>query len=197
LFVRPFLIQKNMACDLTLGFLEACKDKVGGINNIYLINYDDLVIGDVGYNATDTDVITTLGADVPAFKYELKAATNTFEQTVNSSRDNGTTFFEQTLNIVLKGMSKEKNKELKLLAYGRPVVLIEDNNGNLLLAGLEHGMDVSGGTFATGGAMGDLNGYSLTLSGMEKVPANFCIPTTGTTVAEKLSNLGLDVTVGV
>ena len=186
-----------MACDLSKGFLEACKDKVGGINNIYLINYDDLVIGDVTYDVTDTDVITELGTDVPAFKYELKAATNTFEQTVNSSRDNGTTFFEQTLNIVLKGMSKEKNKELKLLAYGRPVVLIEDNNGNLLLAGLEHGMDVSGGTFATGGAMGDLNGYSLTLSGMEKVPANFCIPAAGTTVAEKLSNLGLDVTVGV
>ena len=94
-------------------------------------------------------------------------------------------------------MSKEKNKELKLLAYGRPVVLIEDNNGNLLLAGLEHGMDVSGGTFATGGAMGDLNGYSLTLSGTEKVPANFCVPASGTTVAEKLSNLGLDITVGV
>ena len=186
-----------MACDLTLGFLEACKDKVGGINNIYLINYDDLVIGDVAYSGTDTDVITDLGTDVPAFKYELKAATNTFEQTVNSSRDNGTTFFEQTLNIVLKGMSKEKNKELKLLAYGRPVVIIEDNNGNLLLAGLEHGMDVSGGTFATGGAMGDLNGYSLTLSGMEKVPANFCIPATGTTVAEKLTALGLTVTVGV
>ena len=185
-----------MACDLTLGFLEACKDKVGGINNIYLINYDDLVISDVAYSGTDTDVITYLGTDVPAFKYELKASTNTFEQTVTSIRDNGTTFFEQALNIVLKGMTKEKNKELKLLAYGRPRVLIEDNNGNLLLAGLEHGMEVSGGTFATGGAMGDLNGYSLTLSGTEKVPANFCVPATGTTVAEKLTALGLGVTSG-
>jgi hypothetical protein len=185
-----------MACDLTLGFLEACKDKVGGINNIYLINYDDLVIGDVTYSGTDTDVITDLGTDVPAFKYELKASTNTFDQTVTSSRDNGTTFFEQALNIVLKGMTKEKNKELKLLAYGRPRVLIEDNNGNLLLAGLEHGMEVSGGTFATGGGMSDLNGYSLTLSGTEKVPANFCVPSTGTTVAEKLTALGLGVTSG-
>ena len=75
--------------------------------------------------------------------------------------------------------------------------MIEDNNGNLLLAGLEHGMDVSGGTFATGGGMSDLNGYSLTVTGMEKVPANFCIPATGTTIAEKLTALGLSVTVGV
>lgn len=34
-------------------------------------------------------------------------------------------------------------------------------------------MDVSGGTVVTGGAMGDLSGYTLTLTGMEKLPANF------------------------
>ena len=34
-------------------------------------------------------------------------------------------------------------------------------------------MDVTGGTIVTGGAMGDLSGYTLTLTGMEKVPANF------------------------
>jgi hypothetical protein len=34
-------------------------------------------------------------------------------------------------------------------------------------------MDVSGGTIVTGAAMGDLSGYTLTLSGQEPVPANF------------------------
>ena len=59
MLARPFLIQKNtMACDLSLGRIKACKDSVGGINNIYLINYDDLVIGDVTYDVTDTDIIT-------------------------------------------------------------------------------------------------------------------------------------------
>jgi len=43
------------------------------------------------------------------------------------------------------------------------------------LSGLEHGMDVSGGTVVTGGAMGDLSGYTLTLTGMEKIPANFLL----------------------
>ena len=42
-----------------------------------------------------------------------------------------------------------------------------------MLMGLEHGADVSGGTIVTGAAMGDLSGYTLTLSAMERKPANF------------------------
>jgi hypothetical protein len=50
-----------------------------------------------------------------------------------------------------------------------------NNNGNFFWCGLEHGMDVTGGTIVTGAAMGDLSGYTLVLSGQENVPANFII----------------------
>jgi hypothetical protein len=36
-------------------------------------------------------------------------------------------------------------------------------------------MDVTGGTIATGSGMGEYSGYTLTLTGMEKAPANFLI----------------------
>ena len=36
--------------------------------------------------------------------------------------------------------------------------------------GAEHDADVSGGTIVTGAAMGDLSGYTLTLTGMETKP---------------------------
>jgi hypothetical protein len=39
--------------------------------------------------------------------------------------------------------------------------------------GLDYGADVNGGTIVTGAAMGDLSGYTLTLNGQEKIPANF------------------------
>ena len=107
-----------------------------------------------------------------AFKYEVKG-NSSLEQTVNASRENGTVFYEQTLNLTLKKLSKEDNKELKLLAYGRPHVVVEDYNGNCMMVGLEHGADVSGGTIVTGAAMGDLSGYTLTLTAMETTPANF------------------------
>jgi len=159
-----------MACDISLGRIEPCKDSVGGLNAIYFVNYGDL--GAITYDATNTDVIDGVAGTPSAYKYDLKG-TSTFTQNIQSSRDNGTTAFEQVLEVTLKKLSVADHKEIKLLSYGRPHVLIEDNNGNVFVAGLEHGMDVTGGTVVTGAAMGDLSGYTLTLTGMEKVPANF------------------------
>ena len=163
-----------MACDLTLGRKEPCKDVVGGIKNIYFVDFGDLTLT---FDATDTDVIESVGTTVANYKYEVKG-NSSLEQTVNSSRENGTTFYEQTLNLTLHKLTKEDNKELKLMAYGRPHVVVEDYNKNLMIMGLEHGADVSGGTIVTGAAMGDLSGYTLTLTGMETMPANFIKKTT-------------------
>jgi hypothetical protein len=171
-----------MACDLSLGRLEVCKDSVGGLKNVYFVNYGEM--GAITYDSTNTDVIDAVAGTPDAYKYELKGA-STFTQNINSSRENGTTFFEQVLELTFKKLTVKDHKELKLMAYGRPNVIVEDNNGNLFLAGLEHGCDVTGGTIVTGAAMGDLSGYTLTLTGMEKVPANFLgdsLPLIGFTV---------------
>lgn len=161
-----------MSCDLTFGRKEVCKDSVGGLFAVYFVNYGKM--GVVAYDTTNTDVIETVTATPApsAFKYELKGA-STFTQNVNSSREAGTTFYEQVLELTFKKLTPKDHKELKLLAFGRPHVIVEDNNGNFFLAGLQHGCDVTGGTIVTGGAMADLSGYTLTLTGMEKVPANF------------------------
>jgi hypothetical protein len=158
-----------MACALSLGRIEPCKDVVGGITAVYFLNYQSLT---VTYDVTNTDAIDTLGSGLTAYKYELKG-TSSFEQAITSSRDNGTTFFDQTLNLTLHKLSKQSHKEIKLMAYGRPIVIVEDRNGNYFVAGLEHGCEVTGGTIVTGAAMGDMSGYTLVLNGQEQVPANF------------------------
>lgn len=156
-----------MACDLTRGRKEPCKDVVGGLKAVYFTDF-----GDYGTVTQTDDEITDMDGTFTAYKYELKG-NSSFEQTITSSRENGTTFFEQTLNLTLKKLSKEDNKELKLLAYGRPHVAVEDYNGNVFIMGLEHGAEVTGGTISTGAAMGDLSGYTLTLAAQELKPANF------------------------
>ena len=159
-----------MACDISLGRIEPCKTSTGGLKAVYFVNWADAT--GYTYDNTDTDVITAVAGTPSAYKYEVKGA-SAFEQTITSSRDNGTTFFEQTLTVTLKKLTHADHKQIKLLAYGRPQVVIEDNNGNFFYAGLQHGMEVSGGTIVTGTAMGDLSGYTLTLTGQEPVPANF------------------------
>ena len=66
---------------------------------------------------------------------------------------------------------------MKLIAHARPHVAVEDYNGNFFLVGLEHGAEVTGGSIATGAAMGDLSGYNLTVVGQETAPPYFVLST--------------------
>jgi hypothetical protein len=179
-----------MACDLTLGRKEPCKDVIGGLRAIYFTDF-----GDLGTATLTDDVITDLTGTFTAFKYELKG-NSSFEQAITSSRENGTTFFDQTLTLTLKKLSKEDNKEIKLLAYGRPHVAVEDYNGNVFVMGLENGAEVTGGTIVTGAAMGDLSGYTLTLNAQEKLPANFVNAPTAADPYAGMTSATVTVTVG-
>lgn len=179
-----------MACDLTRGRKEPCKDVVGGLRAVYFTDF-----GDFGTVTQTGDEITNMSGTFTAFKYEVKG-NSSFEQTITSSRENGTTFFEQTLNLTLHKLSKEDHAEIKLLAFGRPHVAVEDYNGNVFVMGLEHGADVSGGTIVTGAAMGDLSGYTLTLTGQELKPANFVANPTAADPYDGMTSATVTVTVG-
>lgn len=180
-----------MACTLSLGRKEPCKDSVGGIRAVYFADFGDL--GAITYDVTDTDVITTFASAPSVYEYEVKG-TSSFTQNIQSNRENGTTAFEQVLELTLHKLSKEDHKELKILAFGRPHILVEDYNGNVFVAGLEHGMEVTGGTIVTGGSMGDLSGYTLTLTGMERKPANFLKQ--GDNAQDSISDTTASITVG-
>ena len=151
-----------MSCNITAGRLEGCKDAVGGLNAIYFVNF-----GDMGDLSITDETVTGISAATPgAFKYDLRG-TSTFEQALTSSRENGSTFSEQTLTVSLKKQDATTHKEVKLLAYGRPHVIIEDNNGDKWLMGEEFGAEMNAST-STGASLGDKSGYELTFVAMEK-----------------------------
>ena len=172
-----------MSCDLSAGRALPCKDVVGGITAVYFTNYGD--IGTVSISATTDEVEDMSGPTFDAYKYVLKGDSS-FEQTANVSRATGTTFYEQTLTLTLTKLTKEDNKQLKLMAYGRPQIVVVDYNGNAFLMGAEYGADASAGTISTGTAMGDLSGYTMTLVAQEKLPANFM---SGATAADPYAGM--------
>jgi hypothetical protein len=158
-------------CEITTGRLEVCKDVVGGLEAIYFINYGDYSFpADVTYT-TGTDTIDTIANVTSLYKYQLKG-TNTFDQVITTSRENGTSFVEQTLSVVLKKQDAATHKTVKLLSYGRPNVIVKTRNNQFFLAGLEHGMELTTANVSNGTAMGDLVGYTLTFVGTEKILAN-------------------------
>lgn len=101
------------------------------------------------------------------YEYDVKG-NSSLETTVTSSRENGTTFYTQTLNLTLTYLDPLTQNELQILAVGRPYIVVEDYYGNQFLCGMENGMECTGGTTVTGAAAGDLSGFTLTFEGMEE-----------------------------
>jgi hypothetical protein len=159
-----------MPCNLTLGRNEVCKESVGGLAGVYFVNWTGSLSAIT--DGVSDDLISTLPSGLTAYYYELKG-TSAYTETVNSSRENGTTFFNQELVLNLKKLTNEMTTQLKLMAYGRPQIFVHTMNGDTLLVGQREGADVTAGTLQTGAALGDLYGYSITFTGMEQYPASF------------------------
>lgn len=172
-----------MACDISKGRLEACKESVGGIKNLYIANYNSAMYAGMDDSATKppTDAafngqVDTLAAAVNVYQFEVRGDNNTFEETNENSRDNGTSFWTQSGSFVIKAQNAETMMQLKLLSYGRPHIIIEDYNGKFRMAGAQNGVEVSVNT-STGGAMGDLYGYTISFEGKEVLPSLFILNT--------------------
>ena len=159
-----------MACEISLGRIEPCKDSNGGLKAVYFVNWGDMT--GVTYDETNTDAIDGVLGSPSAYKYDLKG-NSSFEQAITSSRENGTTFFNQELVLNLKKLTNEMTTQLKLMAWGRPIIFVHTMNGDTLIAGAREGCDLTAGSLQSGAALGDLYGYSITFTGQEQYPAPF------------------------
>jgi hypothetical protein len=170
-----------MACLITSGRIEPCKDSLGGLKNVYFINQDLQLGGVIFYDPSstppfvNTDEVYYVNFVNSIYKYELKSNENVYDQEIVSSRENGTTFFRQTLTIKLKKQDIATHKEVKLLAYAKPRILVENNEGQFFLVGMYRGCDLTAGSINNGGALGDFSGYSLTFQAEELLPSPFVI----------------------
>jgi len=175
-----------MSCLLTQGRQEVCKESVGGLQGVYFINFTT-----GSFTKNGAGQVTALPSGSTVYYYELKG-NSSYTETVNTSRDNGTTFFSQELTLNLKKLTNEMTTQLKLMAYGRPQIVVWTMNGDALLVGEKEGADVTAGTISTGGAMGDLYGYSVTFTGQEQLPAAFL---SGSTTSNAFAGLSSQPTI--
>jgi len=157
-----------MATAITLGRLNPDKENVGGLRAAYFVEFAD---GTSGASTLTTDEITAFGSALTLFKYELRGG-NSFDETNANSQENGTSFWEGSGTLQFKQQSLAAQKEIKLLAFDRKHIILEDYNGNFRMCGFENGCDISVNT-ASGSGMGDFQGYNISFTTMERNPARF------------------------
>jgi len=155
-----------MSCPLSQGFVLDCKDAVGGIKSVRLASLADWEAQTPVY-ASGAVTVTPVGNAF--WKYEQLKETSSLTETINSSAQNGTVYYTPEVVIVLSKLLAAKRNEIQLLAKNRLVAIIETNDETptYWVVGCTTGLEVSAGTSATGTAYADLQGYSITLSGME------------------------------
>ena len=151
-----------MACNLTQGFNLDCKDAVGGVKSIHLIDW-----ASTGFTVSGGEVTATTVASGDVYTYELPKGVGSMTTTTNVSQENGTVFNQTDIVARLRKLSTTKRNELKLLAQNRVFCIVKDNNDNYWLAGNEYGCDITAMTSESGTAMGDVQGYNFTLSAIE------------------------------
>jgi hypothetical protein len=156
-----------MACALTSGRALDCRDSVGGIKR--------LLITELANKAT----LTTTSGAISAFtlatgkqfwSYEQVRETSNFSEAMLASVENGTLAYETTLTAIFnKGETATRN-QIRLLAQNRLMIIAEDRNGKYWLLGETNGAELTAGSYASGTAMGDRNGYELTFVAKEAEP---------------------------
>ena len=170
-----------MACLLTAGRNVDCKNQLGGLKTLFFCaDYSSNIGQHMTVNGTDPLQIDTAGftgwsaygtptgSTMTLYKYDLRPNLSSMTVNVNGDPATGTTFFTQTLSVTLQKIDPATSNQIKLLAYNRVQIFVQDNNDNVFLLGLDNGCDVTGGTIVSGAAKGDMSGYTLEFSAEEK-----------------------------
>jgi len=166
-----------MACTaLTRGRVLDCNRISGGINAVYFAVLDQITSITYTAGVVSREITDIQMGSNKLYKYALPIGTSSLTETIVGSRENGTVYYQPTINIVYNKLSKEDQMEIKFLAATKTVVFAQLNqqlaNGHdvIVALGTTNGMELNAGTIDSGQAWADRNGYSLTLDGMEQQP---------------------------
>lgn len=164
-----------MACALSQGYVLDCRNSVGGVKEVHLIEAANIT----GVTAASGVVSAITKATGAIFRlYQQVKQTSSAEEQVEVSEENGTVFYSQSLKIFLNQLQASVRNEILVLAQQRLVAVVVDRNGNGWLFGQANALVLKSGSKAlTGAKMGDRNGYELDFQGFEpslalQVPAS-------------------------
>tara|TARA_R110002049_G_scaffold199037_1_gene369067 strand:- start:6452 stop:7003 length:552 start_codon:yes stop_codon:yes gene_type:complete len=149
---------------LDSGYDLQCKNSVGGVKTVYLYEYGKL--SRKNYRVVANQLVSAQGSIIYRFN-TLKNASYSETGNVSNTGDS----FSQTLNINFSKIGELYHFEN--LIKKRLRAIIEDNNGKFWILGLENGLTTSAYTKQTGASKTELNGYNITLSGMERLEAPY------------------------
>lgn len=169
----------NCACDLITGGIACgCENNLGGISEILITDYCNLVSITTG-TASNEGIVTAISLTASNCFYEYcfnKNTSSLVEQAIVSI-ENGSLFYQQTGTVVIPRREVAKRNALAMLMQKNLLVIVKDQNGLYWLIGEQNGANVTDVNSTSGVVKGDLNGYTITILGEEPFQAKEVDPT--------------------
>jgi hypothetical protein len=144
-----------------------CINGLGGVKEMYVFagDWDGVTVTEVAGE------VTALAGAGSFYQFYLPKDTASTTETITVSNAAGTVFYQPELTAIFQKLDAAKRNQILLLAQNRALrVVFVDNNNVSWLMGNVRGCVMSAGSGATGTAVGDLNGYTITLQGQEPAP---------------------------
>jgi hypothetical protein len=155
-----------MACAIVSGYTIDCRDSVGGIDAVFFAEF-----GNVTSMVDVSGVVTAITkvAGKKFYKFEIPSKSSAIASSnPMGSIENGTLFFEQTLDFPINKRDATTRNIITTLAKNKLIVVTLDKDGTYRMYGKTVGMYLAGSTGTSGAAAGDAQGYVLKFEGVEK-----------------------------
>ena len=155
-----------MSCLINSALALDCMNAMGGLKTAYIlagtITSTTVVAGEI------TDIVGTGSF----YEFQLAKDTAFFNEAINVSNTAGTVYYEGVLTMVLQKMDAEKRNQILLLAANRDLrIAFVDQQDITWVMGLTRGAVMSASNAATGTAVADMNGYTLSFTAQEPAAA--------------------------
>lgn len=171
-----------MACLINSALPLDCINGLGGIKTAYFL------AGEITGTTAVAGEITAITGTGSFYEFQLAKDTAFWNEAINVSNANGTVYYEGVLTIVLQKMDADKRNQILLAAQNRDLrIAFVDNNDITWIAGLTRGCVMSASTIASGTAVADLNGYTLSFTAQEPAAAYPIVA--GDTLADVVSGI--------
>jgi hypothetical protein len=155
------------ACYISTGFTLDCRtNSSGGIKTMWLLGGSGNTIS--GYTVTNSEV-SAIGGVGTWFKFSLPKQAGSLSETLGINTTSQSVTFQPEIVVNLpKLQTSLRDTFVDMVSQNEIYALIEDNNQNYWLVGLDNGLLVTAGSLNTGQAYTDLNGATaITMTGGE------------------------------
>jgi hypothetical protein len=169
-----------MPCQIVTGYTIDCRESVGGVETIWVIENSNL------YDASGNSTVTSASGTVSAlnkasgkkfYKIQVPRGTASTSNAITSSVENGTIFYTHQVMFPVNSRSATVRNLVNTLAKNRCTFVTKEMDNTYRMFGVEFGLTLTTTESGSGTASGDRNGYMMTFSSDERedflvVPAN-------------------------